>query len=95
MSEHTGNPQSILVEIGELVLHGFAPGDRYGIAAAVEQELTRLITEHAAPALWQQGAAQDRVDAGAFTLQAGSRGDAVGIQVAGQLFQALGGTTHE
>ncbi|MBK8048264.1 MAG: hypothetical protein IPK16_14775 [Anaerolineales bacterium] len=90
MSEHTRNPQSIQVEIGELVLHGFAPGDRYVIAAAVEQELTRLITEHAAPALWQQGAAQDRVDAGVLRQRPAAVATPVGIQVAGQLFQALG-----
>ncbi len=95
MSEQTLMPESIQVEIGELVLHGFAPGDRHAIATAVEQELTRLIAAGIAPAAWNQGGAVDRVDAGAFTLHAGARGAAVGAQVAGQLYRALGGTTHE
>jgi hypothetical protein len=34
---------SINLHIEELVLHGFAPGDRHRISEAVEQELTRLI----------------------------------------------------
>ena len=33
-------PHKIEVNIGELVLEGFEPGDRYGIGEAVERELT-------------------------------------------------------
>ena len=33
------------LHIEELVLHGFAPGDRYRIGEAVQQELTRLFAE--------------------------------------------------
>ena len=40
----------IELDIDELVLHGFAPGDRAGIAGAVQSELTRLFAEHGVPA---------------------------------------------
>src|SRR5258708_7973370 len=36
---------NINLHIEELVLHGFAPGDRYTIADPVERELSRLLTE--------------------------------------------------
>jgi len=35
----------IHLHIEELVLHGFAPGDRHQISEAMQQELTRLISE--------------------------------------------------
>jgi hypothetical protein len=35
---------SIELHIDELVLEGFAPGERYRIGDAVQQELTRLLT---------------------------------------------------
>ena len=50
---------AVQLHIEELVLHGFAPADRYRIAAAVQLELTRLLAEHGvSPALQQGGEAQ-------------------------------------
>lgn len=40
------------LQIGELVLRGFAPGDRHRIAAAMQREMTRLITAHGVPDAW-------------------------------------------
>jgi hypothetical protein len=42
-------PARIELHVGELVLHGFAPGDRYRIADAVQSELTRLLGERGLP----------------------------------------------
>ena len=44
---------SVQLQIGELVLHGFAPAERYRIAAAVEAELSRLIAENGPPSGWE------------------------------------------
>jgi len=73
------------LHIEELVLHGFAPGDRYAIAEAVEQELSRLLTTHFAEegdssrlALSSEVA---RVDAGAFQVEPRSRPNSIGTQI--------------
>ena len=40
----------IELHIEELVLHGFAPADRYRIGDTVQRELTRLLAEQGMPA---------------------------------------------
>ena len=42
------NQRPIELNIDELVLHGFPPGERYAIADAVEQTLSQLLTEQIA-----------------------------------------------
>ena len=76
-------PARVEVHIEELVLHGFAPGQRYRIAEALERELTRLLAE--------RGLSPGRppVD-GAFEVRAGARPEVVGRQVAAALQQAIG-----
>jgi hypothetical protein len=92
------------LHIDELVLHGFGPGDRYAIAAAVERELGRLFTEEGVP----RGLAEDRdgsdgdfettdatrsvfrMDAGTFDVTHDATPDAVGTQVARAIHRSLG-----
>ena len=75
-------PKNINLHIEELVLHGFAPGDRHRIGDAVEQELRRLLIEQGVPAsLARQGIA-DRIDAGKFEMAPEARAERVGVQVA-------------
>jgi hypothetical protein len=72
------------LHIEELVLHGFAPGDRYAIAEAVEQELSRLLTRHFAEGDSSRLALNSevaRVDAGAFQVEPRSRPDSIGTQI--------------
>ena len=57
---------NLRVHIGELVLHGFPPGDRARIADAVQAELARLFTEGGVPAALTTGGAVERIDAGGF-----------------------------
>jgi len=77
---------NIKLHIEELVLHGFAPGDRYAIADAVELELSRLLTEHFAEpgysALLTSNTAAARLDAGAFQVDPRSRTNSIGTQIA-------------
>ncbi len=42
----------IVIEIDELVLHGFPPGDRYRIGEAVQAELARILGERGLPGVW-------------------------------------------
>jgi len=82
-------PMNIQLHIEELVLHGFAPGDRYRIAEAVERELQRLLAEQGAPALF--GAAVDlaRIDAGAFNLKTSANSEMIGAQIAQAVYGGM------
>jgi hypothetical protein len=70
------------LHIEELVLHGFAPGDRYQIGEAVEHELARLFAEQGAPGWLAEGGEIGRVDGGAFEMTPGSKAGTIGTQVA-------------
>jgi hypothetical protein len=89
-------PSEIEVQIDELVLHGFALGDRARIGRAVERELARLLTRAGAPggfpsALSSGGAVAFR-DAGAFNQAPGGGPEAAGVQVAQAVYRALTGS---
>jgi hypothetical protein len=68
--------------IDELVLHGFAHGDRYLISAAVEQELARLFAERGAPSLLAGSGDFSHLDGGAIEVTPGTKPAAIGAQVA-------------
>jgi len=76
------NPTRVEVTIDELVLHGFAPGDRYAIAEALQGELARLLSEQGVPAAFMQGGQTERIDAGKVALAPGTHANVVGAQVA-------------
>lgn len=85
-SEHFS---SVEVEIEELILHGFAPGDRYSIGEAVERELTRLFTEQGVPATLEISRAIEISDAGAFQMRANARGENIGGEIAQTVYKGL------
>jgi hypothetical protein len=82
-------PHSIELHIEELVLHGFGPGDRYRLAEAVEHELVRLFAEQGLPPSLAQVAEVAQLDAGAFKLSSAATAEAVGAQVAHQVYGGL------
>jgi hypothetical protein len=82
-------PANIELHIEELVLRGFAPGDRYRIGEAVEAELQRLFAEQGAPPSLTQDGEIERLDGGSFEMAAGSRSDAIGAQVAHAVYGRL------
>jgi hypothetical protein len=82
-------PKNIELTIEELVLRGFAPGDRYRIGEAVEQGLSRLLADQGVPESLAEGGAIVSVDAGAFEVAPGSRAEAVGAQVAKAVYGGL------
>ena len=64
---------SVKLHIEELVLHGFAPGDRHGIAYAVESELARLMSDGCLSGLQANSLTVGRVNGGAFKVEPGAK----------------------
>jgi hypothetical protein len=75
-------PAKLELHIEELVLHGFASGDRYRIGDALEHELGRLFAEQGIPPSLTQGREVAHLNGGAFEVKPGSRAQAIGVQVA-------------
>jgi hypothetical protein len=77
------------LDIDELVLHGFAPGDGEQIGAAIRRELARLVTEQGLPAGLDTGGAIPRLDGGGFQVAAGATMNVIGAQVAHAVYGGL------
>jgi hypothetical protein len=82
-------PKNIELHIEELVLHGFALGDRYRIGDAMERELARLFAERGAPPSLVQGSEIERLDGGTFEVKPGSGAEAIGVRVARAVYGGL------
>jgi hypothetical protein len=65
-----------------LVLHGFAPSDRYRIGEAVDLELTRLFAEQGVPLSLAQNIESAQMNAGAFKVASDSKAETIGVQIA-------------
>jgi hypothetical protein len=83
------NPTRVEVTIDELVLHGFAPVDRYAIAEALEQELTRLLSAQGVPASFAQSGEAERLDGGSFTTAPDTKGKTVGTLAAQAVYHGV------
>ena len=78
------------LHIEELVLHGFDPRDRHGIADAVQQELAWLVAERGLAAV--HGPLDvPRLDGGTIQL-AGTRGAGAGASIARAVHSTLAAT---
>ena len=82
-------PKNIELNIEELVLHGFAPGDRHRIGEAVERELIRLLADRGVPQSLERGREIGHVDGGAFEVASNSKAQVVGAQVAKAVYGGL------
>jgi|GEM_PF-486372 len=80
---------SVELHIDELVLHGFAPGQRYAIGDAVERELARLFNERGLPPGTGEEIEIEEVDAGTIQLSAGGNDEATGRQLARAIYGGL------
>jgi hypothetical protein len=83
------------LRINELVLEGFAPGERHAIAAAMERELTRLLSAADAPfaTAGARGLSVDSLDAGVFSVADGASPATVGVAAARAVNGSLGTLT--
>ena len=88
-------PSAFEVHIEALVLHGFAPGDRYSIGEAVERELQRLFAEPDAAPRWTQDGEVAHVDGGAFEVAPGAKAATIGSLVAQAVYGACNRCTSE
>jgi hypothetical protein len=79
----------IEIHIDALVLHDFAPADRWRIGQAIERELTRLFAERGFPPRLSMGGELARIDGGAFHVAAGTALEGLGIQVAQAVYGGL------
>ncbi len=79
---------NIELEIQELIMHGFKRGERHQIGAAVQRELTRLLSERALPPRLTTGGVTQKIDAGSFSATPNSA-DTVGTQLAGAVYRGI------
>ena len=84
----------IELDIDELVLHGFAPGDSEHIGAAIQHELARLFAEQGMPAGLSTSGAIPRLDGGAFPVAANATTTTIGAQVAQAVYGGLARTAN-
>ena len=87
--EEQSTQRAIELHIEELILHGFAHGDRYRIGVAVERELARLFGEQGLPASLSQEGEVARLDGGAFEVAPGFQADMIGSHVARAVYGGL------
>ena len=80
---------NVELRMEELVLHGYAHGDRYRIGDAMKQELTRLFAAQGMPPSLGQESEIERLDGGVFEVKPGSGAEAIGVQVARTVYGGL------
>jgi hypothetical protein len=79
----------INVNIEQLVLHGFAPGDRMAIAAAVKRELAMQFAAEARAASLRRECDIPCIQGETFQVRPHSGADAVGTQIARAVYRGL------
>jgi hypothetical protein len=85
------NPRSVTVEIGELVLHGFARGDRHEIGEALQRELGELLSNRGIPQSLAGGRDLARLNAATINMPDRGKPAAVGKQVARAVYNQFAG----
>lgn len=83
---------NVNLNIERLVLEGFSlrPGEQVLVRAAVERELSRLLTERGVSPQLLSGGAFPRLDAGDMRLSGGESPRQVGTQIARALYGGIG-----
>ena len=90
-----GRRMNIHLHIEELVLHGFAPGDRARIGDAMQRELARLFADAGVPPALANGGAVERLNAGTFEAGTTTRPETTGARVAQAVYGGLTTWAHE
>ena len=81
--------QDIELHIEQLVLHGFAGYNKYQIAQAVEQEITRLLQEGGFSGAHGQNINPEGFSAGTFTIQPDAKAEVIGKNIANSVYKPL------
>lgn len=80
---------NLVIEIDELVLHGFPAADRYRIGDAVQAELARIFAERGLPGTRMDDAGAAWLDGGSFNVAAGMPTASVGTGTAEAVYRAV------
>lgn len=83
---------TLRLHIEQLVLHSFAPNDRYAIAEAVQRELASLLkvslgSESAAR--FASSSDYAHIDAGSFQVEDGAKAPSIGAGIANAVYGGL------
>ncbi len=81
--------RSVKMHIEELVLYGFATGDRYRIGAAVRNELERLLVEGGLAAALVESRSIEALDGGSFSFAPGAKAQTIGTHAARAVYGGL------
>ena len=81
---------SVELHIEELVLHGFAPGDRFAVGDAVESELARLLHEQGIPISLRFRNATDEIRNATFNATHNAKPSTIGRQISQAVYQGFG-----
>ena len=80
---------SLELHIERLVLHGVPSKDRDRVGAALQAELSRLLTERGIPAGLGRGGALNRLKIEPRSLGAGVSAEVMGVQIAQAIYGGL------
>jgi hypothetical protein len=82
---------TVTVEIGELILHGIAPGAAAAIGDALREELAALLAAQGVPRSLARDGANDALDGGAVHVREGASPERIGRQLASAVHASLEG----
>ncbi|MEX6688170.1 hypothetical protein QTN47_11725 [Danxiaibacter flavus] len=83
--------QNIEINIDQIVLHGFAHGDKLQIGEALQTALTEALAKQGITPLLKHSIDIPYVNAGTFSLQTNSKPASVGAAVANSVHATLKG----
>jgi hypothetical protein len=84
--------RTIDLRIDRLVLAGLPAGERFRIAEAMNQELTRILSEQGLPSILRDSTDHDRLDAGSISLERGASGETMGSLIARAVYRGIDNT---
>lgn len=77
------------LHVEELVLYGFAPGDRLRIGDSLERELARLFAQFGVPAAVLSGGEVAGLDAGSFAVPENATPETIGARLAAAVYGGM------
>jgi hypothetical protein len=80
---------SIELHIEQLVLHGFAPGDRYTFSNALEDELARMFAQQGVPRSLFGPAELEQISGRDFRIARGATPRRIGTQAAQAVYRGF------
>jgi hypothetical protein len=91
ITDSTSSTQpSVELHIEELILHGFASGNRFAVGDAVERELARLFGEQGIPVALRSQSATDEMTGAVFNSAQNAKPRGIGRQIAQAVYQGFG-----